>query len=650
MKARVVVLALCSCPLLGASARTWEDPAKLLVPRPRLVERGDPRPLRGDLPVRVVRGVVTNAPAEVADQAYVLDIREDGVTITASAPAGERYARVTLEQLKRLARAKPSLPRVRIVDWPDLRWRGYMNDCGRNFLEVPAVKAILDVMALYKYNLFHWHLSDYHGWRLESKKYPQLQRKEAFLRQVGRYYTQEEFKEVVRYAAARGITVMPELDVPGHSLALRRGLGVDSMDAPGVGRVVSDLFEELCSLAPADVMPFVHMGTDEVRTKPEVCDDAWPTKWAKTINACGRKAVVWAPGKKIDPSCDVIDMAWYDDHVTNAVNPVFESARVYNTAWDPFDVLTHAAFTKMNRRAGAKAPVLGAITCTWHDDNVGDDTTKLFRECMVFPVIVAMGDNFWSGRETDEPRFQGRMPPGDDPLFLRARDLETRILAQRDEVLEDFKWPFPFVRQTDQSWRLTDFETGRVLARNVAQGALRLWREDLLDGQAFVTNRAGHVVAETWIWSPQDVSCGAWIDFLGVNGVYHRLWQEKMPERGTWDNLGSSVWLNGKRLPPPEWKRPGLRSTTPNVKEQDVPYTTDLLETPMIDEMPTLRAPYPIRLKAGWNYVRLDLPKAAERPEQIWYGLFLPILGTSEHPREVPGLRYSAWPPVSDDW
>ena len=640
----VVLIVLCACPLLGASARTWDDPAARLVPRPRLVERGGPHPLRGDLPVRVVRGVVTNAPAEVADQAYVLDIRKDGVTITASAPAGERYARVTLEQLKRLARVKPSLPRVRIVDWPDLRWRGYMNDCGRNFLEVPAVKAILDVMALYKYNLFHWHLSDYHGWRLESKKYPQLQRKEAFLRQVGRYYTQEEFKEVVRYAAARGITVMPELDVPGHSLALRRGLGVDSMDAPGVGRVVSDLFEELCSLAPADVMPFVHMGTDEVRTKPEVCDDAWPTKWAKTINACGRRAVVWAPGKKIDPSCDVIDMAWYDNHITNAVNDVFDSARLYNAKWRPFDVLAHLAYTRPCRWTDAKARQIGAITCTWHDDNVGEDTEKLFRECSIFPVIVGFGDSFWSGRTQDEPSLQFRLPPPDDPRFAVAADLERRIVAQRDKVLTDFAYPFPFLKQTDFRWRLTDTETGKVIATDVASGTLNIWHCDNR-ADAIVTNNYGHVVAETWIWSPRDVACGAWIDFLGVNGVYGRLWQSQIPERGCWDNFGSSVWLNGERIAAPDWKNAGARSTTESIKDQDVPYSTDLLEKPLVDELPTLRAPTPIRLKKGWNHVKLDLPRPKEKWGRVWTGTFAPLLGTSDHPREVPGLKYRSEPP-----
>ena len=257
----LVLSAILAASFLATPRVSLATPLDDLMPRPVRVERGsgvlDVGSKRRDSAstledVRIVRRAVEGAPSDVADEAYELEIGEKGITIVAPGPRGERYARVTLEQLRRLSDGK--LPQCRIVDWPALKWRGYMNDCGRNYLELRAVKAILDVMAQYKMNLFHWHLSDYHGWRLESKKYPQLQRREAFMRQVGRFYTQDEFREIVRYAAERGITVMPELDVPGHTLAFRRGLGIESMSAPGTERVVADLFEELCSLAPADVM------------------------------------------------------------------------------------------------------------------------------------------------------------------------------------------------------------------------------------------------------------------------------------------------------------------------------------------------------------------------------------------------------------
>ena len=611
------------------------SPVDLLLPKPVSVDKGTGTASGAALArVEIIRGAVPRVPTAVASEAYVLEVCADGVKITASDARGERYARVTLAQLVKLSNS--AVPCCSITDWPALRWRGYMNDCGRNYLAMEGVKAILDMMAAYKMNLFHWHLSDYHGWRLESKRYPQLNRCEAFLRQIGKFYTQDEFREVVRYAAARGITVMPELDVPGHTLAFRRGMGIDSMAVPGTDRVITELFEELCSLASADEMPFIHLGTDEVRTKAERCDESWPTVWARAVNKVGRKAVVWAPGKTIDPSCDVVDMAWYDNHVTNTVNLAFDAARVYNASWTPFEVLQNAAFKKLCRWSIADGRKLGAITCTWHDDNVGEDTLKLFRECMVFPAIVAMADNFWHGRERDDADFVVRMPPPGSSAFALAEDLERRMVAQRDRVLADFPHPFPFLAQTAMRWRVTSCETGTVLFDEAAQGTLRLRIRGKKDS-GIAARLKGRIVAETWIWAPCDMDCGAWIDLSAINGVYGRLSMPHTPKAGEWNAFGGTVELNGEKLPPPVWKQPGMASRTKPVCEQDIPYSTDLLEKPLVDEMPGLRAPYPIHLKLGWNHLRIST-EIGDGDHAI---TFSPMLGTAAHPREVPGLVYS---------
>ena len=635
-----VVLAVGAClaaPVAGGDA--FDE----LLPKPIRVERAPGTLASGK--VTVSRAPVDGAPKLVRDQAYVLDIRPDGVRIVAGGSAGERYAHVTLEQLGRLSGG--NVPCGKVVDWPSLKWRGYMNDCGRNYLEVEGVKAMIDIMGRYKYNLFHWHLSDYHGWRLESRKYPQLQDRKAFLRQVGKYYTQDEFREIVRYASERGVTVMPELDVPGHTLAFRRGMGIETMDVPWVGKVVAELIEELCSLAPAEVMPFIHLGTDEVRVKPEYCDKTWPTMWARTVNACGRTAVLWAPGEKVDPGCKVIDMAWHDDRITNTANRVFDSARMYNAGWGPCDVVPNAAYIKACRWDTGDDRQIGAITCTWHDDNVGDDTLKLFRECMVFPAMVAMADNFWSGRAEDNHELAVRMPSPADPRFKLAVDLEDRMVAQRDKALAGFPYPFPFVRQTGMRWRLTDERTGKVIATDIAQAALRIWH---VNGKTplFMPGPKGDVTAEMWIKSPADQTVGAWIDFTDYNGVYGRLNDECTPLRGEWSKFGASVEVNGRSVPPPEWRQPGMKSVTKSVKDQDVPYSTDLLEKQMLDELPTLRAPTPIHLKKGWNHVKLRIPHDRPQMSKIWKGMFCLLDGTSEHPREVPGLEYSSHGPAEN--
>ena len=111
------------------------------------------------------------------DQAYKLEIAPDGIVIVAPSAAGERYAHATLDQLRKLAGGQP-LPACTIVDWPALRFRGFMNDYGRNYQSLQSIRDTLDLMAAYKLNLFHWHLTDYHGWRLESKRHPQVNRTE----------------------------------------------------------------------------------------------------------------------------------------------------------------------------------------------------------------------------------------------------------------------------------------------------------------------------------------------------------------------------------------------------------------------------------------------------------------------------------------
>ena len=635
MLVRIGALAFSIVAAGAASGGTVFD---LLVPRPvNAVATGGEAP-SADLTFRTVRGAVPDAPAAVAAEAYVLEIGEREAVATASDPCGERYARVTFDQLRALGGGK--VPCGRIVDWPRLRWRGYLNDCGRNYLDRTGVKAILDVMALYKLNLFHWHLTDYHGWRLESKRHPGLQSEAAFYgRQVGRYYTQDDFREIVAYAAARGITVMPELDVPGHSLALRRGLGAGTMADPGVEEKVTELFRELCSLAPADVMPFVHLGTDEARTREEKCPDSYLTTWAKAVNDCGRKAVIWVPGKHSPVGCDVLDSSWYDNAVTNSSNPFFyaDYTRLYNGSWTPFDVLSHVVFADVCHWTGEAARQLGAVGCTWQDDNVGEDTHWLFRECAVFPSLPGFGDLFWSGRPADRPEFLDRLPSPSDPRFAEAVEFERRLVAQRDTVLKDFPFAFPFVRQTDMRWRLTDAASGRVIAADIAQGSVWI-RNRRRKENSFVPAGTNTVALETWIRSPEDRTIGVWIDCAGYFGCYSRL-KGRTCARGEWNPAGAKVLVNGREIPPPEWKQPAMDSTTPAEREQDIPYSTDLLEKPLVDELPMLRPPTRIALRRGWNHVRIVLPHYRN-----WGATFCPVAGTSEHPREVPGLAYSSSP------
>lgn len=169
---------------------------------------------------------------DVNNEGYTLDATQDGVIIKAKTPQGLFYGMQTLLQLLPAEIESPTVvsgiawtaPAVAIKDEPRFAYRGIMLDPCRHFTPVENVKKQLDVLSLFKINRMHWHLTDDQGWRIEIKKYPKLteigsKRIDGEGTEYGGFYTQEEIKEVVAYAAERFITVVPEIELPGHEMA-----------------------------------------------------------------------------------------------------------------------------------------------------------------------------------------------------------------------------------------------------------------------------------------------------------------------------------------------------------------------------------------------------------------------------------------------
>ncbi|MES2375028.1 MAG: family 20 glycosylhydrolase [Bacteroidota bacterium] len=172
----------------------------------------------------------------LGDEGYGLAVRSTGIIISGNQPQGIFYGLQTIKQLlplKNLRTAPVSIPLTEIVDKPRFKWRGLMLDVGRYFYSVDFIKKYLDYMAMYKLNTFHWHLTEDHGWRIEIKKYPKLTAIGAWRAGTqydraptqidknphGGYYTQDQVREIVAYAKDRYINVVPEIEMPGHSLA-----------------------------------------------------------------------------------------------------------------------------------------------------------------------------------------------------------------------------------------------------------------------------------------------------------------------------------------------------------------------------------------------------------------------------------------------
>ncbi len=153
---------------------------------------------------------------------YKLEVGTFGVEIIAGGPAGVFYAFQTIRQLLETSDDENKIPAVLIKDQPEFQWRGLMLDCSRTFLQVEYLRKQIDLLSFYKMNVLHLHLTDDQGWRLEIKKYPELTEKCAqyapkYTNQKGGFYTQEEMKELVAYAADRHVTLVPEIEMPGHS-------------------------------------------------------------------------------------------------------------------------------------------------------------------------------------------------------------------------------------------------------------------------------------------------------------------------------------------------------------------------------------------------------------------------------------------------
>lgn len=231
------------------------------------------------------------------DEGYLLKVDQKGIVISAKNAAGIFYGVQSLKQMLPVSQNGPlTVPFTEIIDQPRFAWRGLHLDVGRHYFPVSFIKKYIDYMAMYKLNTFHWHLTEDQGWRLEIKKYPKLAevssyRDETVVGHAGRskvydgrgyggFYTQDQVKEIVKYAADRFITVVPEIEMPGHSCAVLAAypeLGCTGgpykvLTTWGVHKDVfcagkeetflflQNILDEVCALFPSK---YIHIGGDE---------------------------------------------------------------------------------------------------------------------------------------------------------------------------------------------------------------------------------------------------------------------------------------------------------------------------------------------------------------------------------------------------
>ena len=369
------------------------------------------------------------------DESYTLNVSSQRAVLGAATTVGVLRGLATLEQLLQRDGNKIVLPEVRIEDRPRFPWRGLLIDVCRHWQPMPVIKRNLDAMAVVKLNVLHLHLTEDQGFRVESKRFPRLHE----LGSDEEYLTQDELREIVSYARDRGIRIVPEFDMPGHTTSwlvghpelaagpgpfqIERRWGVfDPCFDPTKESLYEFLDEFFAEMTPLFPDPFVHIGGDEVngnlwRDNPRIQSfmrdnhlaDAhalqayFNRRVAAILAKHGRKMIGWDEILHADLPANCIVQSWRGaDSLRAAVNQGFNAilsggyyldhqlsaAFHYQVDPDPTGEASN------DRR---RARILGGEACMW-----GEYVSPETIDSRIWPRMAAIAERLWSPRSVDD--------------------------------------------------------------------------------------------------------------------------------------------------------------------------------------------------------------------------------------------------------
>lgn len=425
------------------------------------------------------------------DESYHLDIKQNKITINATSDLGALHGLETLLQMLQNNSTSFYFPTSQISDFPRFTWRGLMIDVSRHFQPVDVIKRNLDALAAMKMNVFHWHLVDDQGWRIEMKKHPKL----IELASDGMYYTQEEIKNIVKYADERGILVVPEIDVPGHGSAIltaypeigskvitltggtsekniqgtaiatygiERNAGIFSptLDPsnPKTYQLLSEIFDEVCPLFPGD---YFHIGGDENEGKdwdsnPKIQEFKKKNKLATNhelqtyftmqlvpmLKKHGKQLMGWEEILTKNMSKDAIIHAWRgaNEGVTAGQSLVDAVKKGYKTVQSNgfyvdllYPVESHYLNDPMPKgvelTAEEKARVLGGEATMWTEL-----VTPTTIDSRLWPRTAAIAERLWSAEDvTDMASMRKRL----ETVSFRLEELGLTHIRNKGVILRN---------------------------------------------------------------------------------------------------------------------------------------------------------------------------------------------------------------------
>lgn len=425
------------------------------------------------------------------DESYHLDIKQNQITINATNDLGVLHGLETLLQMLQNNNNSFYFPSSKISDFPRFTWRGLMIDVSRHFQPVDVIKRNIDALAAMKMNVFHWHLVDDQGWRIEMKKH----RKLIDVASDGMYYTQEEIKNIVKYADERGILVVPEIDVPGHGSAIltaypeigskvitltggtsekniqgtaiatygiERNAGIFSptLDPsnPKTYQLLSEIFDEVCPLFPG---AYFHIGGDENEGKdwdanPKIQEFMKKNKLANNhelqtyftmqlvpmLKKHGKQLMGWEEILTKNMSKDAIIHSWRgpNEGVIAGQSLVDAVKKGYKTVLSNgyyidlmYPIASHYLNDPMpkgaNLTAEEKARILGGEATMWTEL-----VTPTTIDSRLWPRTAAIAERLWSAEDiTDVANMRKRL----DVVSFRLEELGITHIRNKDVILRN---------------------------------------------------------------------------------------------------------------------------------------------------------------------------------------------------------------------
>jgi len=588
-----------------------------------------------------ISGAYNYTLAGYDNEAYKLTVGDGKIQIDAKTETGVIRAIQTLTQMAEGWDGTPQLEACTITDWPAFKLRGLMHDIGRSYISADEIKRELRLLGRFKMNTFHFHMTENQGWRFEVKAYPQLTGASSMTRFAGKYYTQEECKEIVALAADYGITVIPEIDMPGHSAAFERAMGHSMQTDQGMEELKTILKEVAEVFADA---PYIHIGADEQTiTYPNFLKII-----TDYIHSLGKKVVVWNPirGVSISTStgCDMTQM-WSSSGKKISGLPNIDCRYNYINHFDVFADLVGIYKSNIYYAERGSAELAGEITAVWNDRLV-EDEKSIIRQNNVYASVLASTERAWKGGGKQYIETGGTPLPNSGEEYDEFADWERRFLFHKAHSLSEE--PISYVRQSNVRWQITDaFPNGGNSTLQLPPEKEGPQDSYTYNGVTYGTGRAtgagiylrhtwGTIVpgyfsnpqlnttayAWTYVYSPVEQTAGALIEFQN----YGRSENDAAPANGKWDRKGSRIWLNDKEITGPTWTNAGKSINS---------------EVPLKNENFTARKPVKVQLKQGWNKVFLKLPYVSASNVRLNKWMFTFVLTDVDGKDALEGLVYS---------